>query len=551
MDTQAETEMREPDLWEFLSKAVESLDEQLSKGIFNEQQASTIASITGKYEHIEEGHGRIISIKEGNNGDGFLEIRIMPLYFREKPALALIFHDITERSRISILEDNNNYKNRLLASVSHELRTPLNASINFIQAAIEDPKLPENIRDSLLRPSLASNRLLLFLINDILDFSQMAANKLRLIYEKSDVKKTVEECLNLIRLQAKSKGLSLDVEYQIETSNSQIYTDHHRLKQIILNLLSNAIKFTLEGGIKLRVRMLPHPKYSKMLQVEVEDTGIGISEEDQEKLFKAFEKIDLGARISINSNGVGLGLVISSNLVQMLGSSEPGQSINVTSTLNEGSVFSFSIVDKEDADKPALISEDQRANYTPLMNEFSDGADLIKTRLLRSVETFEKLSDLRSLSNPLKALRTPRDEKCKCSKVLVVDDDVFNITALKLILDKLGFVSDSAYNGEQAIKKILQRQETLCSPNCQQYKLVFMDCSMPILDGFETTKRLRAMMSTGVLPNIPIIGCTAFVQVQEKQRALSSGMDTCCAKPLDRDKINGIINEFMIEESFL
>ena len=532
-----------------------SLNAQLSKGSFSGQQTSTLAVITGKFKYEDE-EGEMKLCKE-SNGEGALEIRVVPLYFRDKAALALIFHDITERSKISILEDNNDYKNRLLASVSHELRTPLNASINFIQAALDDPKLHERIKDNFLLPSLASNRLLLFLINDILDFSQMAANKLRLVYIRADVKKTVEECLNLIKLQAKSKQLSLDVEYQIETPTSEIYTDHNRLKQIILNLLSNAIKFTLEGGIKVRVKMLNSPEYSKILEVEVEDTGIGISEEDQERLFRAFEKIDLGTRISINSNGVGLGLVISNNLVQMLGSSELGHSIKVTSQPNEGSVFSFCIVDNEYLSTP-VEKLDQSVNYSPLMNEASEISNPSKCSLLRrSIDPFRKLPDLTPMPNiivkPLTFLREtlPKGWKCNCPKVLIVDDDVFNITALNLILEKLGFVSDSAYNGEQAIRKIVQRQETPCSSNCEQYQLVFMDCSMPILDGFEATKRLKAMMSTKSLPSIPIIGCTAFVQVQEKQRALESGMDVVCSKPLDRDQINTLVKKYLSQEHLM
>ena len=522
----------------------QKLNGQLSTGSYSEEEETIVECIIGKFEYTQEDVDKSRLSRE-STGEGALEIRIMPLYFREKPALALIFHDITERSRISVLEDNNNYKNRLLASVSHELRTPLNASINFIQAALDDPKLPENVRDNFLLPSLSSNRLLLFLINDILDFSQMAANKLRLVYEKSDVKNTVEECLNLITLQAKRKNLSLDVEYQLETPTSEFSTDHNRLKQIILNLLSNALKFTLKGGIKLRIRMLQHPKYKKTLQVEVEDTGIGISEDDQEMLFKAFEKIDLGARIAINSSGVGLGLVISNNLVQLLGPSEQGQSIKVTSQLNQGSVFSFCIIDKEHLNNPSVEELNQSGNYTPLMSEICEATNPSTFRAL-SINPFRSLphSSRGGLSEQVAILATTRETRCNCPKVLIVDDDVFNITALSIILKKFGFIVDSAYNGEQAIQKVLQRQENPCSSTCKQYKLIFMDCSMPILDGFEATKRLRAMMRSEIISHIPIIACTAFVQVQERQRALDSGMDTVCSKPLDRDKISSIIKEY-------
>lgn len=172
-------------------------------------------------------------------------------------------------------------------------------------------------------------------------------------------------------------------------------------------------------------------------------------------------------------------------------------------------------------------------------------------RELRNINPFRKLPDFRKggPNELISILATPRKATCNCPKVLIVDDDVFNITALNVILLKLGHNSDFAYNGDQAIKKVLQRKEVPCSSGCEQYKLIFMDCSMPILDGFEATKRLKTMMSTEIIPVVPIIGCTAFVQVQERQRALASGMDTVCSKPLDRDKINGLIKQYFSKSS--
>ena len=256
-----------------------------------------------------------------------LEIRILYMTFREKPALALIISDITQRNTIITLQDNNNYKNRLLASVSHELRTPLNASMNFTRMAIEDPSVPANIKDEYLTPSLISSQLLLYLINDILDFSQISANKLRLVYEKFDVRDSLEQCVNLIRMQASRKNLELEVDFQLKCKTSDFCTDHNRLKQIVLNLLSNAIKFTLSGKITIKAKLqykqgsfseLVTSTLRKQLHVSVQDTGIGMSPADQKKLFQAFEKIELGDRVALNSTGVGLGLFISNNLVMML-----------------------------------------------------------------------------------------------------------------------------------------------------------------------------------------------------------------------------------------
>ena len=281
--------------------------------------------------------------------------------FKEKTALVLIFSDITEHKLVAVLQENNDYKNRLLASVTHELRTPLNASINFTQAAIEAHDLPAKIGEQFLLPALRSNQLLLHLINDILDFSQISANKFRLTYETLDITKTLDECLSLIKIQADRKGLVLSSDYQFEGAISNFCTDHNRLRQIVLNLLSNALKFTITGGIKLRAKILTVEEvasaaaaiissesktgeeklkkveidgektpseilyfkkerskkarsillnFRRVLHVEVSDTGIGIPAEDQKRLFRFFEKIELGKFSSLNKEGVGLGLAI-------------------------------------------------------------------------------------------------------------------------------------------------------------------------------------------------------------------------------------------------
>ena len=137
-------------------------------------------TITARFEASHQ--EALTAWTENRNTSSLLEIRVMTLVFREQPALALIFHDVTERGIIEVLKYNNSYKDRLLASVAHELRTPLNASINLVQSAIDEHTISQKVKEELLIPSLDSNRLLLYLINDILDFSQMAANKLRLIF---------------------------------------------------------------------------------------------------------------------------------------------------------------------------------------------------------------------------------------------------------------------------------------------------------------------------------------------------------------------------------
>ena len=492
--------------------------------------------------HIEHDSSDPLSIH-----NYILEIKIMFTTFREKPALALIFSDITERNLVTALQENNEYKNRLLASVSHELRTPLNASINFTLAALEHPDLmslpaASNIKENYLLPALRSNQLLLHLINDILDFSQMSANKLRLVYEKHDVLTTLEECVNLIKIQATRKGLKLTKEYELEDENAEFCTDHNRLKQIVLNLLSNALKFTLKGEINLKVKLTssPRPK-EKILSIEVSDTGIGISEENKRKLFKAFEKIELGDRNSINSQGVGLGLVISNNLVLMLGPPEQNNGMKVESQVNKGSKFSFWIIDQPQRPELNFLRSRSENNGSELEEFISDRDKVETVRQFVPKSTMDsiRLSSHRgSLGSQAQlSLISPKIFINKAPKVLVVDDDIFNITALEMMLSKLGYSCDTAYNGEQAIEKVMERHAESREKRSNQYKVIFMDWSMPIMDGFEASSVLKEKIKANELDEIAIIACTAFLSEREKQRANEIGIDGYCIKPLNKEKI--------------
>ena len=493
-----------------------------------------------------------------------LEIRILHMTFREKPALVLIISDVTQRNTIITLQDNHNYKNRLLASVSHELRTPLNASINFTRMAIEDPTVPTNIKDEYLSPSLVSNQLLLHLINDILDFSQISEKKLRLVYERLNFKDSIEQCINLIRLQASRKRIGLEVDYQMECLTSDFSTDHNRLKQIVLNLLSNAIKFTLEGKIKITAKLdyiekqssspdLLAPGMRKRLQISVEDTGIGMSPEDQAKLFHAFEKIGLGDRAAINSTGVGLGLVISNNLVKMLNHPDTDDNqIKVESEKDVGTKFSFTILEQEESGL-FTIKNCHDENYTRLMEEQSQkheellatDAELLGFKAIYFRTSFSSKQDREQAKVGSLINKISKYEVCTCPSLLIVDDDIFNVTALETILKTLGYSCHTAFNGKQAIEKIVERSKNQkCGQNCFGcYRAIFMDCSMPIMDGFEASRIIKGMMARKEIPDVPIVACTAFVQEKEKQRAQEAGMEFHLVKPLTQEKIKLILKK--------
>ena len=491
-------------------------------------------------------------------------IKFTTSFYHENKVIVANISDTTDRDELLSLQDNSKYKTRLLASVSHELRTPLNGSINFTEQALLAPDVPEAVKEKYILPALRSNKLLLCLINDILDFSQIEAHKLRLVFEPKNVIQTAKECLELLEIQAAKKGLELRLESSFENSMEEILnTDHNRLKQVILNLLSNAVKFTFKGRVILKIEELkaagPNGQ-QRRIKVSCRDTGIGISEENQKKLFQAFEKLELGDKVAINSTGVGLGLVISNSIVQHLNGQRSSQrnakaeenAINFESKKDKGSLFWFEVVEQTDSQTQGINSTTKITSYPQvesckILEDSDTDEQLNRTDASGPLLISNRLCSFYNTSKFIKfpsRSALPRREKCKCPKVLIVDDDAFNLTALELHLLKLGIPCDSAFNGLIALNKIFERQQKRCCVNCRQYSVIFLDCNMPVMDGIETAKRLRKEIQNQVIDNLSIVCCTAFVQQSELDRALQAGMDSYCTKPVSLAIVKQKIKEY-------
>jgi len=184
-----------------------------------------------------------------------------------------------------LLETNNQYKDKLLASVSHELRTPLNGNLTLMEIAMSLDKIPSSVKGQFLVPAYRSGKLLDHIINDILDYSQINVGKLRMIFEELSIQKTLENCIQLMEIQAKAKGLELSLSIDKKVP-AFLTTDHNRVRQIVLNLLSNAIKFTFKGEVRVKAEMVQE----NQIKISVCDTGIGIQEENLKKLLQKLRK---------------------------------------------------------------------------------------------------------------------------------------------------------------------------------------------------------------------------------------------------------------------
>ena len=455
---------------------------------------------------------------ENNQQEKSLEVKISFVQHFEDDCIILIFRDTTQRDLLVTLEETNRYKDQLLASVSHELRAPLNGNINLVEGAVNSPTISQNIKETLLIPALRSSKFLLRLINDILDMSQIKEKKLRLVFESGDLKETLKSTGQLIELQAKKKGIDFQLNLHKNLPKS-FCTDHMRVSQIVLNLLSNAIKLTKEGIIKLSAVKVENTDWAK---VSVEDSGIGISQENLDKLFLNYTQIEFEGRQIMNPTGVGLGLNIASNLTELLAPQEqPG--IRVVSVPNQGSTFSFLLENKD------KIEHDYDVN-----NKSCEIADELVEII--QPKSFEKLKTLPSSTSVVEKQESQSEffvNACSCPKVLIVDDNSFNTMALETILNSLEIKCESVYNGSDCIKKLLGHQGNTCgSKECQAYSVVFMDQEMPEMSGADTVREIRRLQSESMVSEMKVIGCTAHKVKEEVDRFLASGLDLCIYKPV-------------------
>lgn len=374
--------------------------------------------------------------------------------------------DLTERKARVHAESANLAQRRFLAHMSHELRTPMNGVLGMTRLAMGENPPPSQMK--YLKKIQSSASLLLGIINDILDFSRIEADKLSLEPHVFSLHEAIERVCELVRPVAEEKGLefSVDIDKSVPKYASG---DGLRLSQVLLNLLGNASKFTLKGGVYLHVSGIAQQLGTIRLTFSVRDTGIGISEEQQQRLFDPFSQANIST--SRQFGGTGLGLAISKALVELMG----GQ-ILVRSQEGKGSEFYFSI-------------ELQTADGLPAKEETS--------------HVWEEA----------------RYDACR---FLLVEDNDINQEIAKALLMELGASVDIAENGEEGLKAFMNTD----------YDLILMDLRMPIMDGLEATRRIRKSTKHDAI-TVPIIAMTANAMEEDRIASLESGMNDHIAKPFE------------------
>jgi PAS domain S-box-containing protein len=374
--------------------------------------------------------------------------------------------DVTERKRYEqSLQQANRAKSVFLANMSHEIRTPMNAILGFSQLMLRDQDLTHR-QCQYLGTINRSGEHLLALINDILEMSKIEAGRTTLNPTTFDLPALLNDLEMMFRVRTDEKKLSFSVE-SIGDVPQYIVTDINKLRQVFINVLGNAVKFTEQGGIGVRVRADREGAAGPCLRVEVEDTGPGISPDDQDKLFRHFEQTKSGQQAG---TGTGLGLAISREFVRLMGGD-----ITVNSQVGKGSVFVI---------------------HLPL----KDGeAQAVQAR-----------------DNPRHVLRLqPGQATCR---VLIADDIEDNRQLLAQLLAPVGFEIRLATNGAEAIQAFEEWQP----------HLILMDFRMPVMDGHEAIRRIRAM-ANGKEPKV--IAVTASAMDDNRQELMEIGADDFIGKP--------------------
>ena len=405
-------------------------------------------------------------------------------------------------------ESANHAKSDFLANMSHEIRTPINAVLGMNEMILREDrralKAEKEIDSEIAKDALKNigvyaadvenaGHNLLALVNDILDFSKIEAGRLDLVEAPYKLTSILNNLSNMVLFKAQDKGLNFIIDVD-ETLPNELLGDEMRVKQVLTNILNNAVKYTEKGHVKLTLKGEKQSEDKILLTVEVEDTGIGIKEEDRAKLFTQFQRLEMERNSTVE--GTGLGLVITQRLLEMMGGN-----ISVQSEYGKGSTFTVCIPQK-------VVSENAVGDFQARFK-----ANVIEAKTYR--ESF----------------RAPS------AHILIVDDTRINLTVAVNLLKNTGMQIDTATGGAKAVN---MAEKTA-------YDIILMDQRMPEMDGTEALHRIRATEG-GMSSLAPVICLTADAVVGAKERYLSEGFSDYLTKPIDSYELEKMLMKHLPKE---
>ena len=418
------------------------------------------------------------------------------------------------------LEVSSQYKSEFLANMSHELRTPLNSLLILAQILSENEAshLTEKEKEY-IRTIYTSGHDLLRLINDILDLAKVESGKLEVIQNEVELQEVQDYVLKQFSPIAAQKDIQFHIQLEHDLPK-YVFTDKHRLQQILNNLLSNAFKFTETGSVSLVIRKVMKERFNNdihaskqdkdMLAFSVIDTGIGIPIEKQKAIFDAFKQAD--GTTSRKYGGTGLGLSISRETANLLGGF-----IELNSAVGKGSNFTLYL--------PILPSSEKTVELTSFIEEASAGLQYEDD----SLDHYPEIEESQEIKKYGKS-------SLKHKKVLIVDDDIRNVYALTIALEKYEMDIIVAENGREGIEMLQENPDT---------DIILMDIMMPEMDGFEATRRIRKLAK---YHELPIIALTAKAMKKSREECLEAGATDFISKPINIDQLFSLMHVWLYKK---
>lgn len=385
-------------------------------------------------------------------------------------------------------QDANEAKSRFLANMSHEIRTPINAIMGMNELILRESKEASTIEYA--QNIASASESLLGIINDILDLSKIESGKMEVVPANYSLRTLVTDCCKMIEGRASAKKLELIIDAD-KTTPCNLYGDDVRLHQIITNILTNAVKYTHEGSVTLRIRWKSAGDGKKILLiVSVEDTGIGISDENKEKLFGSFERFDNEKNKGIE--GTGLGLAITKQLVELMDGN-----IGVYSTIGKGSLF-----------------------YVEIPQEIA------------------ALGELGDININKRTQNTVYKEKLVVpdKRILVVDDVKVNLKVIEGLLKKTQIQIETADGGAKCIEKAYNKK----------YDVILLDHMMPEIDGEDALKEIKK--EGCINHDTPVIVLTAYVMAGARERYIEKGFDDYLSKPVSGEDLEDMLIKYIKKE---
>lgn len=385
-------------------------------------------------------------------------------------------------------QDANEAKSRFLANMSHEIRTPINAIMGMNELILRESKEASTIEYA--QNIASASESLLGIINDILDLSKIESGKMEVVPANYSLRTLITDCCKMIEGRASAKKLELIIDAD-KTTPCNLYGDDVRLHQIITNILTNAVKYTHEGSVTLRIRWKSAGDGKKILLiVSVEDTGIGISDENKEKLFGSFERFDNEKNKGIE--GTGLGLAITKQLVELMDGN-----IGVYSTIGKGSLF-----------------------YVEIPQEIA------------------ALGELGDININKRTQNTIYKEKLAApdKRILVVDDVKVNLKVIEGLLKKTQIQIETADGGAKCIEKAYNKK----------YDVILLDHMMPEIDGEDALKEIKK--EGCINRNTPVIVLTAYVMAGARERYIEKGFDDYLSKPVSGEDLEDMLIKYIKKE---